>query len=1004
MSMENGNAGPECFEKESSAWLLRQKDELIESLRQELDERSRRLEAFRAISDMYEMHLDKDWRLLWHTSNLLLLSTDFVSLRQCNAHLREILNPGDFEKIENYFKEVTALKNLPYDEGEPWNLRYRGFSGTERIGREWLPYCYSGMMNWTLSEGSLIHRSIPDCQDDSYLMTAQEYGGAGEDLRVVFRCKTPDNPELIRDISLVICGLPGQAGTHPDLVGYTLCSGSVENTQGRIQRWGSNLFVIPEKLEPGTEYLIEVERIGGRLTRRLTDLTRNIPGECLTAIDPEAVYDRKNHVGFTTYNGNLEISGVEIFTRPSRFRLEQFRIPCYVEVGLAHSSAEGRTFSVRFGDLTDIRNENIHLLLLEDITERKRAEEQLERESVRRRTLFDQSPDGILVIDTQTTRFLEFNTAAHSQLGYTREEFAKLSIIDIEVEETAEQVRKHIAQVIREGKADFETRQRTRQGEIRNVHVTAQIVDVMGHPVYQCTWRDITERKRAAEALALSELRLRLFIDASSDLMFLKDLDLKYQMVNAANAAFYRRKESEILGKTDAELLPEQAARFCRESDLKAIRSKRHVTTIEMLGDDVYEVHKFPVIIQGKVVGVAGVIRDVTENRQLEAKLIQAQKMESVGRLAGGVAHDFNNKLGVIIGYADMALDQLETNQPLYAELQEIYKAAMGSADLTRQLLAFARKQTVSPRVLDLNETIEGMLKMLKRLIGEDIDLAWCPGADLWPVKIDPSQIDQILANLCVNSRDAITDVGKITIQTGNCSFDADYCASHMDYAIGDYILLSVTDDGCGMDKETLRKLFEPFFTTKKMGEGTGLGLAMVYGAVRQNNGFINVYSEPGQGTTMKIYLPRYAGTDTTAQAADQHDLLARGDETILVIEDDSSHLKLVTIMLERLGYTVLAVNSPVEAMHLASLHAEQIQLFITDIVMPGMNGRDLAAKLKELNPELKSLYMSGYTADVIAHHGILESGVNYIQKPFSLQELAFRVRQVLDSGDQTRK
>ena len=247
------------------------------------------------------------------------------------------------------------------------------------------------------------------------------------------------------------------------------------------------------------------------------------------------------------------------------------------------------------------------------------------------------------------------------------------------------------------------------------------------------------------------------------------------------------------------------------------------------------------------------------EREKLQAQLNQAQKMESVGRLAGGVAHDFNNMLGVILGHAEMAMEQVDSAHPLHADLQEIQKAAKRSADLTRQLLAFARKQTIAPKVLDLNETVEGMLKMLRRLIGEDIDLAWLPDNNLWLVKVDPSQMDQILANLCVNARDAITGTGKITIETANIAFDASYCAEHAGFVPGEYVLLAVSDNGCGMDKETQGRIFEPFFTTKGVGEGTGLGLATVYGIVKQNNGFINVYSEPAQGTTFRIYLPRHA-------------------------------------------------------------------------------------------------------------------------------------------------
>jgi two-component system cell cycle sensor histidine kinase/response regulator CckA len=398
----------------------------------------------------------------------------------------------------------------------------------------------------------------------------------------------------------------------------------------------------------------------------------------------------------------------------------------------------------------------------------------------------------------------------------------------------------------------------------------------------------------------------------------------------------------------------------------------------------------------GRIVNYAAVKRDITEEIRLEAQFLQAQKMESVGRLAGGVAHDFNNMLNVIIGYTEMALDKTNPEDDRYLDLQEIHKAARRSADLTRQLLAFARKQIVAPKVLNLNETVEGMLTMLRRLIGEDIDLVWLPCKNLWPVKVDPSQIDQILANLCVNARDAISGTGKVTIETGTTVLDEDYCAHNVGSVAGEYVLLAVSDDGCGMNKETLGKLFEPFFTTKQVGQGTGLGLATVYGIVKQNNGFINVYSEPGQGTTFKIYLPRHAAKTQQMQKEGPAEQVGRGHETILLVEDEPAILRMTTTMLERQGYKVLAASTPGEAIRLAEEYPGEIHLLITDVVMPEMNGRDLAKNILSLYPSLKRLFMSGYTANVIAHHGVLDYGVNFIQKPFSVKDLAIKVRDAL--------
>ena len=398
-----------------------------------------------------------------------------------------------------------------------------------------------------------------------------------------------------------------------------------------------------------------------------------------------------------------------------------------------------------------------------------------------------------------------------------------------------------------------------------------------------------------------------------------------------------------------------------------------------------------------------GIILDITESKRaeeeravLEAQLQQAQKMESVGRLAGGVAHDFNNMLAVIIGHAEMAMDQVDSAQPLHASLDEIYKAASRSADLTQQLLAFARKQTVTQHVIDVNQTVADELSMLGRLIGEDIRLVWRPGADLWPVKIDPSQLDQMLANLCVNARDAIDEGGTITIATRNDACDAG-AAGALGIAPGDYVVVEVADDGCGMDAETLSHIFEPFFTTKGVGKGTGLGLASVYGAVRQNGGFIDSRSTPDVGTTFTIYLPRTRDAAKRVGSVGDPEPLTRGHETILLVEDEPAVLNLTMKILTRQGYDVIAARSPGEAIRLADEHAGRIHLLITDVVMPEMNGRTLAKRVLSARPEVKCLFMSGYTADVIAHHGVMDAGVSFLQKPFLTADLATKVRETLD-------
>lgn len=398
----------------------------------------------------------------------------------------------------------------------------------------------------------------------------------------------------------------------------------------------------------------------------------------------------------------------------------------------------------------------------------------------------------------------------------------------------------------------------------------------------------------------------------------------------------------------------------------------------------------------GAIVNFAAVKRDITEQIRLTDQLQQAQKMESVGRLAGGVAHDYNNMLSVILGYTELAMRELDAGSPAYRDLEEVHKAANRSVDITRQLLAFARKQPIAPKVLDLNETIEGMLKMLRRLIGEDIELSWIPKAKLWRVQIDPSQLNQVLANLCVNARDAIADVGKIIIVTDNVVFDWAYCAQHPGAVPGDYTLLALSDNGCGMNEETLTMIFEPFFTTKPAGVGTGLGLATVYGIVKQNGGFIDVVSEPGKGTTFKVYFPRHGGESEETEEETQNEVVKGHGEMVFVVEDDSAILGLAETFLRSLNYEVLTANTPDKAVIAARDYAGEIHLLMTDVVMPGMNGKELYETIRASRPALKCLFMSGYTADVIAHRGVLHQGVHFVQKPFTLKGLATKVREVI--------
>jgi PAS domain S-box-containing protein len=520
----------------------------------------------------------------------------------------------------------------------------------------------------------------------------------------------------------------------------------------------------------------------------------------------------------------------------------------------------------------------------------------------------------------------------------------------------------------------------------------------------------LKERDKLLNSLRESEAFLKILINSIPIPIFYKDRDGKYLWFNKAFESFFGETKERLIGKSVFDIHPPELAEIYHAQDAELFNSgglQRYDSQMKNVQGELRDIIFNKAVYtnnQGVVTGLIGAITDITdrkiaeqEHEKLSAQLLQAQKMESIGRLAGGVAHDFNNKLGVILGFVQMILTDMEPENPIYEDLEEVQNAAKGAGDLTRQLLAFARKQTIAPRELDVNETLEGMFKMLGRLIGEDIDLAYHPHTNLWSVKMDPVQIDQILANLAVNARDAIGGVGKITIETKNAVLDDAYCAEHMGSVPGEFVMLTVSDNGCGMDKTTVDQIFEPFFSTKEVGKGTGLGLSTVYGIVKQNNGFISVYSEPNEGTTFKIYMPRYQGGPSLKTLTGSEEVPKGDGETILLVEDDAGILRMARMMLERLGYAVLTANSPHEAMEIAGEHSGRIHLLMTDVVMPQMNGKDLAEQVMKIRPETKTLFMSGYTANAIAHQGILDEGVNFIEKPFMSDSLARKVREVLD-------
>ena len=624
-------------------------------------------------------------------------------------------------------------------------------------------------------------------------------------------------------------------------------------------------------------------------------------------------------------------------------------------------------------------------------------------------------PNMIFVKEAAGLRFVRFNKAGEQLLGYSRQELLGRNDYDFFPKEVAEFFTAKDREVLKKKElVDIpEEPIRTRSNEERILHTKKiPLLDETGMPKYLLgISEDITERKQSVELIREREAFIRNMLDSVDEGFIVVDREYRVLSANKAFCAMVDLPEDQVVGRL-CYAVSHHVGRPCFEQggDCQECAVRRTFETgIPHAATHVHkdaagakhhmELKSFPITdASGRVVSAIETINDVTEKTRLEEQLVQAQKMDAVGRLAGGVAHDFNNMLSVILGHADLGIMKVDPAQPLYANLQEILKAANRSADLTRQLLAFARRQTITPKVLDLNETVEGMLKLLRRLIGENIDLAWLPRAGVWPIMVDPSQIDQILANLCVNARDAIAGQGKVTIETGNAAIDARYCADHPEVVPGDYVLLVVSDNGCGMDRQTLTKIFEPFYTTKERGKGTGLGLATVYGIVKQNSGFINVYSEPDHGTSFKIYLPRHATEAGQPQEEALAAPLTGGHETIMLVEDESAILEMAQEILEGFGYRVLAAATPGDAIRTVQDHDGGIDLLLTDVVMPEMNGPELAKKLGALHPGLRCLFMSGYTGDVIILHGMLDGGGNFIQKPFSVQSLTAKVREILDS------
>jgi two-component system, cell cycle sensor histidine kinase and response regulator CckA len=634
-----------------------------------------------------------------------------------------------------------------------------------------------------------------------------------------------------------------------------------------------------------------------------------------------------------------------------------------------------------------------------EITRRKRAESALRDSEELLTKIFNSSSNSMAFTDPATSRIQNVNDTWVHDTGIPRAAAIGRTALDLGLWPNPDERKQALAALDRDGQLRELEATLTFRGEPRRLAINAEFIEHRRGRFLLWEFRDITEHERATREIAL----LKHSIDVHYDAAYWMDAQYRFVYVNESGAKVLGYRPSELIGMAvfdvNPRVTPDIMAGMWEELRRDGFRTSESVHRRKDGSEFPVEILTSYVRFAGKEYAI-GFARDLTSRKHAEAErsklqeqLAQAHKMESIGRLAGGVAHDFNNMLGVILAHVEIALEQAQTDDALRKDLHSIRSAAQRSADLTRQLLAFARKQTVAPKVLDLNQTVGGMLKMVRRLIGEDLRLDWRPGSDVGAVFMDAVQIDQILANLCVNARDAIADVGTITIETGIRVLSAEGTTLP---APGTYVWLAVNDDGCGMDEATKSQAFDPFFTTKEVGKGTGLGLATVYGIVKQNRGFVELKSEPGKGTRVAVFFPRHTGRTTAESPAAAPQLPKTDAGTVLLVEDEPALAAVVSRMLARWGYQVITALTPGQAIEMAREHRGTIDLFITDVVMPEMNGRDLAKNILSLYPDAKRLFMSGYTAEVIAHQGVLDEGVCFIQKPFSAQELLAKVREIL--------
>lgn len=659
--------------------------------------------------------------------------------------------------------------------------------------------------------------------------------------------------------------------------------------------------------------------------------------------------------------------------------------------------------------LIEFEGRKIVLQTNRDMTQSRLAEKALRQSEERYRLLFESSPYPMWVYDTETLKFLAVNRAAIFHYGYTRQEFLSMSTLEIRPEEEVPRFLEQSRSETKELDSSSGWIHRKKDGTLITVEITSHSLSWEGRPARLVLAHDISDRLKAEQALRRSEAKYRELFENANDVIYTHDLEGNFTSLNGAGEAVTGYTEAEALQMNISQVVvPEFLERARKMIARKVEGSPPTIYETQIIAKDgrrvPLEINTRLIVEGGQPIGVQGIGRDISERlaaqdalRQSEEQLRQSQKLEAIGILAGGMAHDFNNMLTAINGYSDLILRKISEDDPIRRNVEEIRKAGERSAELTRQLLAFSRRQIMQPKVVDLNETIDETTSLLRRLIGEDITIEKKLADDLWRIEADPGQLAQVLMNLAINARDAMPNGGTLMIETSNILLDKEYASRHMAVAPGRYVMLAVSDTGVGMDEETTRRVFEPFFTTKSVGRGTGLGLSTVYGIVKQSGGNIWVYSEVGRGSVFKIYLPEAKSESRVEPLEDSQRELHIGSETILLVEDEPAVRGLAREILEACGYHVIEAADGVDAIEKFEA-THHIDLLMTDVVMPRMGGRELSENILSKCPSAKVLFTSGYTDDAILRHGITDEGTNFLQKPFTFELLSSKVRSLLDS------